>query len=272
MEQLKKRTGYDIFLEQILFIVKKTLNKESQTLYLDSPLSQFGLDSIMVTNIVSMINNFFKLKLSPVTVYGHKNVRDVASDLYDRFRIEIDTARISLQSIKSAYENVSDYPIVVSDVFADRPRLIFFSASDNGQLKKILHGVVDFLNNSSDDPNLIKALEFEFISLCRPGKARLAIIANDRKELLEEINYFIAEQSSNYIYAENLNEVVSNIDIFSSCNNAKKFLRDSICDNGLKKIAGLWSLGVDIDWHMVLGESRHVDNKTGIMEKLTCLI
>ncbi len=272
MKQSKKGNPYDDFSDQILLIVKKSLNKKVQYLYLDSPLSEFGLDSIMVTKIVSMINNLFKLKLSPVTLYGHKTVRDVAYDLYGRFQEKIDAAEVNLQSINFLYEKENEPQVIACDAISNRDHLMIFSAKCKDDLKMTLQNVADNLKKRADESGLITTLELELMSTCRPEQARLAIIAQDNKELLAEINYFISGKSSNYIYADEIEYKVDDITVFSLCNDAKEFLRNSFHDGGIKKIAALWSLGVEIDWLAFFGENKQGINRVGLMERQACVI
>lgn len=192
-----------------------------------------------------------------IKLYGHKTVKDVAYDLYNRFQEKIDAGEVNLQSIKLLYEQENEPPIIAYDPITNRVHLLVFSAQNREGLLKILHKVADHLKKCVDESSLIAILEFELMSIRRPDKVRLAIIARDNQELLAEINHFISGQDSNYIYVDEIENKTDGITMFASCNDAKTFLRNSFYDGSVKKIAALWSLGIEIDWSIFTNENKH---------------
>lgn len=118
MDSLGKKELID-FSEYMLLIVSKVLGKKAQEFSLDSPISQFGLDSIGVTKIVFIVNKAFKLKISPVSLYGHKTVKEAASNLYHSFENIIDLEEITPQLIQSLCDKFlaadSEQKITVSE-------------------------------------------------------------------------------------------------------------------------------------------------------------
>ncbi|TAK71819.1 MAG: hypothetical protein EPO11_10865 [Gammaproteobacteria bacterium] len=223
---------YVNFCDYILYIVSNALGKEVRELHLDSPISQLGLDSMAIIKIISSINKAFKLELSPVTLYGHKTIRDITSDLYNRFG---DKINISIPEINYPQQTQRDY-------------LLVFSAFNKELLLNTLRNIAYYLKDNINDHSLIANLEKKLMSTCKPEKERLAIIARDNVSLLREINHFISGQLNEQIYIGEMRDNSHNITIFAACDKAKMFIKNHLLRGEVKKLAVLWSLGIEMDW------------------------
>ena len=273
MAVLEKSDYYTNFCEQVLFIVSTVLSKATQKLYLDSPISQYGLDSIGITNIISIINKAFKLELSPVSLYGHQTVKEAATDLYNRFGKEIDSREIDFELIQQHCEqfigtNLDKDPTTpeinchhqiektVSETIVDRDYLLVFSAVNSDSLLETVRNVARYLAEHMDESNLIAALELELMSSDTSEKERLAIIAKNNKALLTEMNNFISGQLNNQIYIGEMAVKSNNITMFVSSEEARMYLQNSFFNDGVKEIAALWSAGVEVDWSIFTKENK----------------
>ncbi|MBA2648579.1 MAG: acyl carrier protein [Legionella sp.] len=261
MNTLKKRDYYNDFCHHILCIVSNALEQETRNIHLETPISQFGLDSITITKIIVIFNKVFELELSPVALYGYKTIKEMGVDLYNRYQEKIDTKSVTSHSIKLLCDQLLvENPIAPEEIdsieVVKREYLFVFSAINRTQLLEDLHEMVLYIKGHIDK-NLMATLELELMSNCKTEKIHLAIIAQDSANLLNAINSFISGELNSRIYfGEKVDQEQHNITMFSVCNDAKSFLRTCYSIGDIEKIAALWSLGIDIDWKLLTSPSK----------------
>jgi acyl transferase domain-containing protein/thioesterase domain-containing protein len=85
-----------------------------------------------------------------------------------------------------------------------------------------------------------------------PMDERLAIIASNRKELIEKLNGFVAvKEDQDNLYHGNIKHNQSKTDLLAEGNAGKGFIKIIIDEGELDKLAILWVSGAEIEWRLL---------------------
>lgn len=98
--------GFNKFCECVLLIVSKALGRNKHSVDLDKNISEYGIDSLAVTNIIASINRCFDLTLSPVNVYGHNTVRAFSQHIYKTSSAKLNAQSYSVNDVERTVDHL----------------------------------------------------------------------------------------------------------------------------------------------------------------------
>ncbi len=148
-----------------------------------------------------------------------------------------------------------------------QPEVFVLSARDHGALRRYAQRVVDFLGEIS----CISLANIAYTSQVgrTPMDVRLAIVTSSIDDLKAKLSQWLATAKSEDVEAELEDVFYGNVRTarygagsLVAGQSGKAFLQDLLANRELERIAGLWILGVVVDWSRMHADPRRVSLPT----------
>jgi acyl transferase domain-containing protein/NAD(P)-dependent dehydrogenase (short-subunit alcohol dehydrogenase family) len=139
------------------------------------------------------------------------------------------------------------------------PELIILSAKNKERVKVYAKDLLDYLrcNLLKSHPISISDIAYTLQIGREAMEERIAIIANDNKELIDLLlKYCDDKESREYIYSGNIKKVSTETQVLIDGKEGQEFINTIMRERKLKKLACLWISGIDIDWRLLRNERR----------------
>ncbi len=136
-------------------------------------------------------------------------------------------------------------------VLPDEPHLFVLSAKSGERLKLYAENIANFLKRKKDDVNLtdvVYTLQIGRESM----EQRLAMVVSDIAELTEKLTgYCRGKRNTDGLYTGNVKRGRENIGLLIEGEEGKRFVRDTIRNRKIDKLARLWVSDTEIDWQLL---------------------
>ncbi|WP_410511161.1 SDR family NAD(P)-dependent oxidoreductase [Paenibacillus sp. BR2-3] len=149
-------------------------------------------------------------------------------------------------------------PAKVTDQDSGQDRIMVLSAKTEERLKTYAKKMGDYLDSIQDEALCLDDIAYTLQVGREPFAERLAIVAGSVRELKELLNEFNNGQvRSGKIFRGNTKGNKEYIELFNTGNAGLSFVEMLLDDGNTDKIAQLWTMGLELDWHKLYESNHH---------------
>ncbi|MDM8550095.1 SDR family NAD(P)-dependent oxidoreductase [Desulfobacterales bacterium HSG2] len=139
---------------------------------------------------------------------------------------------------------------------SEEPRLVVLSARDADRLRAYARKLAEFLEEHADSPGCsLSPVAFTLQTGREAMRERLAAVVSDTGELREKLTrYYEGEPDIPDLYTGSVKGENKAAELLISGSSGEQFVRIVTENRELGKLAQLWVLGLETDWHLLYPE------------------